>query len=293
MFNRRKFLGAALCSSLVPALFEFRAVAAQRGDLQSLTRELQAIEQRVKGRLGVAILDTASGVQAGWRQNERFPMCSTFKMLLAGAVLARVDQGKERLDRAITYTRQDLVTYSPVTEQHTQLDVASLCEAILTQSDNTAANLLLATIDGPAGLTRFARSLGDEVSRLDRIEPELNSALPDDPRDTTSPVAMIGNLRQLLLGDTLTTASRERLIAWMISNRTGDTRLRARLPSNWKVGDKTGAGERGTNNDIGIIWPGRGGPILVASYLTGTEASAQERNAALADVGALIVKALG
>ena len=293
MLNRRKFIGATLCSSLGLTLLEPRAVAAHRGDLQSLPRELEAIEQRVKGRLGVAILDTATGAQAGWRQNERFPMCSTFKVLLVGAVLAQVDRGKERLDRAITYTRQDLVTYSLVTEKHTQLDVASLCEAILTQSDNTAANLLLATIDGPAGLTRFARSLGDEVSRLDRIEPELNSALPNDPRDTTSPIAMIGNLRQLLLGNTLTTASRDRLIAWMISNRTGDTRLRARLPSNWKVGDKTGAGERGTNNDIGIIWPGHGGPILVASYLTGTDASAQERNAALADVGALIVKAFG
>ena len=165
------------------------------------------------------------------------------------------------------------------------MPLSDLCEAAITRSDNTAGNLMLGAIGGPAGLTAYARSLGDAVTRLDRMEPDLNEAAPDDPRDTTSPAAMLANLRRLLIGDALSEMSKARLAGWLLGNRTGGARLRAHLPAGWRVGDKTGSGDRGTTNDAGIVWPASGEPILVAAYLTGTEAPADARNAALAEVG--------
>ena len=152
-------------------------------------------------------------------------------------------------------------------------------------SDNTAGNLILATLGGPAGFTAYVRTLGDGITRLDRIETALNEALPGDPRDTTTPLAMLGNLQKLMLGDVLSSASKEQLTRWMLGNKTGDTRLRAQLPPGWRTGDKTGAGERGTNNDVGVLWPPEGKPIVVAAYLTGTSAAVEQRNATLAAVG--------
>jgi beta-lactamase class A len=172
------------------------------------------------------------------------------------------------------------------------LTVAELCEAIIVWSDNAAANLLLSTIGGPAGLTGFARGLGDDQFRLDRMETALNEAIPADPRDTTTPLAMLGDLDRLLLGDVLSPASRARLIEWLVACRTGDQKIRAGLPKDWRCGDKTGAGGHGTNNDIAILWPPRRRPILVASYLTGTTAALDSRNAALAAIGRAIVAAL-
>jgi beta-lactamase class A len=155
-------------------------------------------------------------------------------------------------------------------------------------SDNTAAKLLLGVIGGPAGLTAYARSLGDRVTRLDRIEPALNDVAPGDPRDTTSPAAMLSNLETLLLGRALSTASREQLTAWMVANKTGDRRLRAGAPAGGRVGDKTGSCERGTVNDIGIIWPPQRQPILVAAFLTGTSRETAASEAVLADVAHLV-----
>jgi beta-lactamase class A len=219
-------------------------------------------------------------------------MCSTFKLLLTSAVLARKDRGEEDLARNIVYTRAQVVSYSPVSGPHADGDgmtVAQLCEAALTRSDNTAANLLLESLGGPAAVTAFARSIGDPVTRLDRNETTLNEAIPGDPRDTTTPAAMLGDMRELLLGARLSAASREQLIAWLVANKTGDARLRAGLPKDWRVGDKTGTGDRGTSNDIAIVWPAGRAPILVTTYLTGaTRASAAQRDAAIAKVGALV-----
>jgi beta-lactamase class A len=173
------------------------------------------------------------------------------------------------------------------------MTLGELCEAAMIVSDNTAGNLLLAALGGPAGLTAYARSLGDTVTRLDRIEPELNEAIPGDPRDTTSPAAMLADLRTLVLGDALSASSRELLTQWLIGNKTGDTRLRAGLPKGWRVGDKTGAGEHGTTNDVGIIWPPGRAPVLVAIYLTGTPQGGDQRNATLAAVGRAVAAALG
>jgi beta-lactamase class A len=247
------------------------------------------------GRLGVAVRDTATGAQAGHRASERFPLCSTFKVLAAAALLSRVDAGGEWLDRRVQFEQRDLVTYSPITQDRVGgngMALDEICAAAITMSDNTAGNLLLAAIGGPPGLTRYARSLGDEVTRLDRIEPELNEALPDDPRDTTAPAAMVADLARLLTGNALSVGSRRHLLDWLLASKTGDARLRAGIPRGWQVGDKTGSGERGTANDIGIIRPPDRAPLLVAVYLTQSTQSFEQRNAVIASLGRLIAAAL-
>lgn len=263
---------------------------------QALAAEFARIERESGGRLGVAVLDMQTGTRTGHRADERFPMCSTFKLLAAAAILRRVDEGSERLDRRVRYEAKDLVVYSPVTEKHVAdgMTLAELCDAAVTLSDNTAGNLLLAALGGPGGITAFARTLGDQVTRLDRIEPDLNEARPGDPRDTTSPHAMTANLRALVIGEALAAPSRARLTAWMLANKTGDTRLRARLPAGWRTGDKTGAGANGTNNDVGAIWPPGRAPIVVSAYLTEAAAIAPaQRDAAIAAVGHAVAEAVG
>ena len=246
------------------------------------------LEASVSGRLGVAVLDTGTGDLSGHRLDERFPMCSTFKTLAAALVLARVDAGHERLDRRVVVARGDLLEWAPVTSRHVGgagMTVGELCEAAITVSDNTAANLLLASAGGPAAVTEFARRLGDPATRLDRNEPALNEAAPGDPRDTSTPRAMAQTLRKLLLDDGLSAASRARLVAWMTANTTGAKRLRAGLPAGWRVADKTGTGRLGTTNDIGVLWPPGRPPLVVVAYLTECKAAADAREAALAGVG--------
>ncbi|RDK02809.1 class A beta-lactamase [Paraburkholderia lacunae] len=311
MITRRKFAGAVLGVSIAGIALESvgafgkvveASASSQRsgaGNADRIRQQLAQIEAETGGRLGVAILDTASGLHAGLRMDERFPMCSTFKLLAAAAMLARTDRGQEDLQRRILFSKADLLPNSPVTGEHTRertggagMSVADLCNAAITRSDNTAANLLLASFGGPAGLTAFARSVGDSVTRLDRIEPTLNEAIPGDPRDTTTPNAMLGNLRELLLGERLSASSREQLKAWLVANQTGDERIRAKLPKDWRVGDKTGTGDRGTANDVAILWPPGRAPILVSVYLTETSGNAKRNNAAIAKVGALVSASL-
>jgi len=265
---------------------------ADDGDAR-LERALAALERRHGGRLGVAILDTATGRQLVHRGDERFPMCSTFKFLAAALVLARVDRDTENLTRRIVYQPSDIVPYSPVTEKHIGGDgmaVGDICDAAVTLSDNTAGNLLLNSFGGPAGLTAYLRSLGDSVTRLDRNEPTLNEAAPGDPRDTTTPAAMVEILRKTVLGTALSAASREQLAAWLVANKTGDKRLRAGLPRGWKVGDKTGSGGNNATNDIAVIWPPNRAPIIVAAYYIASHATEDQRNAVLAEVGRIAAK---
>src|SRR3569623_746788 len=283
MTTRRIFLsGAAACLGAGAA----RTTAFGR-PLQDMKEKIAGIESRVKGRLGVAVLDTGSDRRFGYREDERFPMCSTFKLLAAAAILKRVEVGKETLGRRVHFSKSDLVTYSPATEKHLDdgMTVAELCEAAITLSDNTAGNLMLGMRGGPSAVTAFARTLGDPLTRLDRTEPTLNEAVPGDVRDTTTPAAMAENLRKLMFGGALARASSAQLKTWLLANKTGDARLRARLPAGWRVGDKTGSGERGSTNDVGILWPPDSAPIIVATYLTETAASADRRNEALAAVG--------
>lgn len=253
-----------------------------------LAGELARIEAGVSGRLGVAVHDTGSGQHHGHRSGERFPMCSTFKVLACAAVLGRVDRGQEHLSRRIQFEASDLVTYSPVTKNRVGgggMALAELCEAGITQSDNTAGNLVLASLGGPSGVTAYARVLGDAVTRLDRTETSLNDAVPGDPRDTTTPDAMTANLQALVVDDALSQPSRDQLTAWLVANQTGGAKLRAGLPGDWRVGDKTGGGDWGTTNDVAVIWPPGRKPVIVSVYLTGTKASFDDRNAAIAAVG--------
>ena len=234
------------------------------------------------------MLDTASGKQIAYRGDEHFPMCSTFKFLAAAFILHRVEQGQEHLDRRIPIEQKDILSYAPVTSKHVGehgMTISELCEAVMTLSDNTAANLLLASFGGPSALTAFLRTTGDRITRLDRTEPTLNEAIPGDPRDTTTPVAMLQNLSRLLLGNMLNPASRQMLTDWMIACQTGKPKLRAGVPSAWKAGDKTGSGERGTSNDIAIFWPPHRSPILMTAYLTQSTLSNEEQNTIIADVG--------
>jgi beta-lactamase class A len=263
--------------------------------LAKLNDQFKRIETESGGRLGVAVLDTQSQIRAGHHADDRFPMCSTFKLLAAAAVLKRVQTGNEKLDRRIKVEAADVVPGSsqisaPVPEGKT---LAELCDAAMTYSDNTAGNLILASLGGPAGMTTYIRNLGDKITRLDRNEPTLNEAIPGDPRDTTTPNAMLKDLQALLLGKALSETSKGLLMQWLIGNKTGDTRLRAGLPAGWKAGDKTGTGERGSTNDVAIIWPPKRKPILVTAYLTETTAPADKRNATLAAVGKAVAEAMG
>jgi beta-lactamase class A len=281
--NRRTLLQSL---AVVPAVVQGMT---RRSQAEAALR-IAALEASHGGRLGVATLDLASGRRLTHRADERFPMCSTFKFLAAAYVLTRVDRGEERLDRRITFTAADLVTYSPVTETRVGqgMTVAELCDAAITLSDNTAGNLLLQSFGGPAGLTTYARSIGDMVTRLDRIEPTLNAATAGDPRDTTTAAAMVSNLQRIVLGNSLSAASRERIAEWLRANRTGDARLRAGFPKTWRIGDKTGSGAHGATNDIAVAWPPDRAPLLVAVYYAESTETADLRNAVLAEVARIV-----
>ncbi|MFL1485142.1 class A beta-lactamase [Marinobacter sp. LN3S78] len=254
---------------------------------------IEALESTNGGRLGVAVLDTETGRRFEYRADERFAMTSTFKWVLGAAVLARVDAGEETLDRPVRYDESDIQSYAPVAKEHLpegEMTVAELIDASIRYSDNTTANLLLETLGGPAGLTSYMRSQGDTVSRLDRNEPDLNTNLPGDKRDSTTPAAMLGLMETVLLGEALSTGSREQLHDWLIRNTTGDSKLRAGLDPQWTVGDKTGSGDRGASNDVAIVWRPDAGPVLIAVYYSGSERSNDARSAVHAEVGRLVTE---
>ena len=283
--NRRIVLAGA--AALLP-------VAHARAANTAASR-LAAIEQRYGGRLGVVILDTATGARMEHRADERFPMCSVFKLLAVAAVLRRVDAGQDSLDRRISYGTADLLSYAPIARAHVAdgfMSLGALCAAALQWSDNTAGNLILSTIGGPEGGTRYARSVGDRLTRMDRTEPALNTAIAGDPRDTTTPRAMLRDMRAVLLGAALSSASRRQLTDWLIGDRVGGQRLRAGIPPSWRVGDKTGSGDNGTANTVGILWPPDRAPILASVFLTGSSPSLDTLNAAHADVGRVLVSVM-
>lgn len=278
----------ALALGVVSLAGRLQAAAPER--FSPLPATLAQIEKTNGGRLGVAVLDTATGERSGYRERERFPMCSTFKFLLAAAVLQRVDRHNEAADRAIAIPPGPLLSHSPVSQAHAggTMTVEALCEAVLTDGDNTAANALLDTIGGPPGITRFCRSIGDSETRLDRTELALNESLAGDPRDTTTPAAMIGDLHTLLLGSVLSQASRTQLTLSMERCRTGLDRLRAKLPAGWRAADRTGSNGEHTSNDIAVVWPPGKPPIIVAAYITQCPGPESKRVAMLAEVGSLV-----
>lgn len=295
--ERRTFLmalGTGTAAACVAPAWAFAAGGSSFGGAP-FAAAVAAAERRSGGRLGVAVLDLATGRRFAHRGTERFAMCSTFKFPLSGAVLAAVDAGRLRLDRAVAIPRGPLLPNSPGAEKHRggTMTVEQLCAAAMTLSDNTAANLLLPLIGGINGFNAFVARLGDRTTRLDRHEPELNTAVFGDTRDTTTPEAMLGTMRAMLFGSALSPASRRRLVDWLIATTTGKTRLRAGLPRGWRAGDKTGTGENGTYNDVGVIWPSATRrPILVTSYLTGATVGSAKAHAVHADVGRAIAAAV-
>ena len=278
---------------VVPLLLLLAASTPQ--STNDFANRILSIEQRTGARLGVAAVDTASGKRLAYRSEERFPMCSTFKFLAAAAVLKRVDGGQQELDRFVSYDAKDILEYAPVTKAHLKdggMTLGALCAAAIEQSDNTAGNLLLDTIGGPTGLTNFARSIGDETTRLDRKEPELNSASPGDERDTTTPAAMCADMQRLLLGKLLSESSRQQLEDWLRQNETGSQMIRAGVPKTWTVGDKTGRCGNGATNDVAIIRPPASAPIMVAIYSMGSASSAEDRTAIVAEAARAVVELL-
>lgn len=243
------------------------------------------------GRFGFAAVDTGSGRGFGLASDERFAMCSTFKLPLAAAILAEVEAGRLALEQPVEFGPSDLLDYAPVVRRNLErgrLPLGQLCAAIVEVSDNSAANLLLRLIGGPDGLTAFIRRCGDGVTRLDRYEEALNTNLPDDPRDTTTPAAMLALMRTLLAGDVLALESRRRLTGWLESSSTGRDRLRAGLPPDWRAGDKTGTGANGAHNDIAIAFPPGRPPVFFASYMSGGGAPQAVRNRVHAEAARIV-----
>ena len=264
---RRTLLLAGGAALLCPAPLLFAAPATS---LAAAHTQLAALEQAAGGRLGVAAWRQGSELRVAYRADERFPLASTFKAMLAAAVLARSVSQPGLLDQHVRYEKKELVTYSPITEKHLAdgMSVADLCAATLQYSDNSAANFLMTLLGGPQAVTAFARSIGNTVFQLERWETELNSAIPGEVRDTASPASMAHSLQQLLLGTSLPAPQRQQLDSWMRGNTTGDQRIRAGVPAGWQVADKTGSGAYGSVNDIGVAYPAGGAPLVIAVYYT-------------------------
>ena len=275
------------------AALALSACVSKTAHAADLRERLGAIERAAGGTLGAYVLDTANGEGTGWRQDERFAQCSSFKLSLAALALHLQEAGEISLNERIAFSKADLLQHSPVTSQHldTGMTIGELAQATMVTSDNAAANLLLRRFGGPERLTAFWRTLGDETSRLDRYEPELNDVPPGEVRDTTTPMATAHTLARLLTDNTLREPSRDTLIRWMIAVETGGKRLRAGLPAAWRVGDKTGSGERGTANDVAVIWPPDRAPFILTAYLTGATAPADRQNAVIAAVGRAVTTA--
>lgn len=295
MIDRRNFLitSAALIAACAETPVIGNGGSAKQAPQADFAPILAALG--AGARLGLHALDTGSGRTLAHDADSRFTMCSTFKLPLAAAILAEVEAGRLRLDREIPFTRADMVNNSPRVEAalgRGRLTVEQLCAAIVEVSDNAGANLLIARIGGPPGLTAFARRHGDAITRFDRIEPALNRPVPGQDLDTTTPVAMTGLLRALLLGRALNAGSRARLIGWMESATTGLDRLRGGLPSGWRAGDKTGTAGN-FNNDLAIFMPSGRAPILISSFIDAPAVDHSARNAAHAAVGRLVASAFG
>jgi beta-lactamase class A len=289
--HRRTFLLAAAALPLTGS----PSRAAEHATASSATVQLRELETVFGGRLGVFACDTGNGARLRHRAGERFAFCSTFKLIAASGVLAKSVQVPGLLQRRIRYRQHELVNYSPITEKHVDdgMTVAALCAAALQYSDNTAGNLLINLLGGPAAVTAFARSIGNREFRLDRWETALNTAIPGDLRDTSTPEAMGNSLQRLVLGDALPDPQRAQLRDWLLGNTTGAERIKAGIPPDWKIGDKTGSGDHGTANDIAVLWPPQRAPVIVAIYTTQQRQDARWRSDVIASAAKIVAGWLG
>ena len=293
VFNRRKLLVATAAVLATSSLQSAAMSSTRKIDAAQRLRTLEVGQ----ARLGVCILDTSTGEFVGNRLDEHFAMCSTFKLPLVAAYLRESDHGRMDLNEVLSYSKKDLLPWAPVTGKHVNtggLSIAMLAQAAQELSDGAAANLLVRRIGGPASVTAKFREMGDSVSRLDRYEPDLGLVLSGDLRDTTTPIAMAHLVRRFTTGSVLTNASRQRLLAWMENTSTGNRRLRAGLPPDWRSGNKTGTGRtKGTTNkcnDIAITFPPGKSAIIVAAYFDSGEYTQQveaRHEAVLAQVGVI------
>ncbi len=285
--DRRTLLGGIGAVPLAAILRPGTAMAAPA------KLDLSALESRAGGRIGLCAID--GGNRVAWRPSERFAFCSTFKLFLAAATLERVQRGEERLDRQIPIKTADMVPHAPVTKPAVggTLPIEALCKATVEISDNPAANILVREMGGLDAWRDWYRSIGDQVTRVDRYEVALNSADPNDHRDTTTPEQYAANLRAVLLGGRLSPGHLALLERWIVDTPTGAGRIKAGVPAGYRVGHKTGTGARGTHNDIGIVWPPAGRPILLAVFLTGAvTAKPEARDAAMAEATRMAMAAL-
>jgi beta-lactamase class A len=297
-FRRRQLVGL-LAASTAAALAGYPPVAAS-SKASPAENELRKLERQSGGRLGIAALDTGTLRRISYRADERFAMCSTFKLFLSAAVMerARTPSKWASLDallaHRIRFDSRVLVAHSPIAERHLDagMTVGELCDATIRYSDNAAANLLLELIGGPPAFTQYMRGLGDKITRLDRIEPELNSAIPGDPRDTTTPAAALQSLHRIILDRGYPPKEQTLLKDWLVRSTTGDKRIRAGTPAGWVVGDKTGTGSRGATNDIAVLWPPGRAPIVLIAYSDGAPGTSDERSATLAEATRIVVGAL-
>ncbi|MDX3533825.1 class A beta-lactamase [Streptomyces sp. MB09-01] len=302
--TRRAVLTLGAGAALTAALPAGAARAASRGGNSGdgrdgeVVRQLRGLEREYGARLGAYARDTATGRTVLYRADELFPLCSLFKTPAVAAVMRDLDRDGQFLARRIHYTQEDVTSAGggTVTERPENiaggLTVAELCSAAIAQSDNAAANLLLRELGGPTAVTAFCRSVGDRTTRLDRWEPELNSAEPSRVTDTTSPRAIGRTYGRLVLGDVLAPRHRELLTRWLLANTTSADRFRAGLPADWVIGDKTGTGSYGTNNNVGIAWPPGRPPVVLAVLTTKPEAAAPRTDALVARAATALAAAL-
>ena len=245
--------------------------------------DLSALERANGGRIGFFARDLGTGRQLTWRGDERFVYCSTFKMYLAAATLMRVQAGEERLDRAIPITRADMISHAPITQPAvgSSLSVEQLMKGTVEVSDNPAANLLLKALGGLEAMQAFYRGIGDDSTRVDRFEPEMNRL--DGDKDTITPAQSAGNIHRLFLdpASPLSQDSKTMLLGWMFASPTGAARIKAGVPAGWRVAHKTGTGGYGPTNDIGILYPPTGAPVIVAAYYHATSTSSAAANEAV------------
>lgn len=292
-FDRRTLIGGAGALALVgcyPRRDEPKADDAPQPFL------LNDLEERHGGRLGVAALDVGSQRRVSWRGQERFAFCSTFKAFLAVATLQRVQREEERLDRAVAVTRADMIPHAPVTEKAIgrTLTIRELMQAAVEVSDNPAANILIREMGGIAVWRSWWPTFGDTTTVISRLEPDLNTALPNDPRDTCLPDQTIANIRELAFSDRLTPEHDQLITGWLTASPTGPNRIKAGAPQGWTVAHKTGTGSNGATNDIGMLTPLSGSPVLLAAYFTGApEANDDQRDAVIAEATRRALKALG
>lgn len=255
---------------------------------------LKDLETKYGARLGLVAINTATGQTLVHRQDERFPMLSTFKAYAAAALLHEHPLSSGYFAKVIKFGKADILPNSPVssTRVATGMTVAELCEATITKSDNTAGNQILKLLGGPGAVTKFARSIGDPMTRLDRWEPDLNTAIPGDERDTTTPAAYANAYRALVLGDALAAPERDQFKKWLLATVTGGKRLRAGLPANWTTADKTGTGDYGTANDVAITWTDHGTPIVIAALSGKPAPDAKPDEALIADAAKVVAASL-